>query len=145
MKDLVYKQDYLLLPKYVFYALSKWYPCDKVITRQVIKYVSARRDDHSSLMSSRHSNRFMMSSQKFYNTKENDFDEDLVHRDGGLVYELEINPRVIYLGKVTDTGERPHRAAIQNRKVDMHYLKKNLKSESIPFEELELSKKTTFS
>lgn len=142
---MVYKQDYLLLPKYVFYALSKWYPCDKVITRQVIKYAgAARRDDHSSLMSSRHSNRFMMSSSKFYNTKENDFDEDLIHRDGDFVYELEINPRVIYLGKVTDSGDRPHRAAIQNKRIDSLYLKKTLKSEHMPFEELELSKKTTF-
>jgi len=36
LKDLVYKQDYVLLPKHVFFPLSKWYACDKVITRQVI-------------------------------------------------------------------------------------------------------------
>ena len=60
MRDLVYKQDYLLLPKYVFFPLSKWYPCDKVITRQVIKYPNSRRkDDIASMMSSHHSQRFM--------------------------------------------------------------------------------------
>lgn len=41
MKDLTYKQDFVLLPKYVFYPLSKWYSCDKEITRSVIQF---RRD-----------------------------------------------------------------------------------------------------
>jgi hypothetical protein len=55
MKDLVYKQDYVLLPKFVFFPLSKWYSCDKVITRQVIKYPNRRRDEQQSMMSSHHS------------------------------------------------------------------------------------------
>ena len=56
MKDLVYKQDYILLPKFVFFPLSKWYSCDKVITRQVIKYPNnRRRDEQQSMMSSHHS------------------------------------------------------------------------------------------
>jgi len=67
-----------------------------------------------------------------------------VHRDGDFIYELELNPRVIYLGKVSEQGERKHRQAIQNKKVDYVYLKKTLKSENLPFEELELSKTTTF-
>ena len=33
MKDLMYKQDYILVPKFVFYPLSKWYSCDKIITK----------------------------------------------------------------------------------------------------------------
>ena len=36
MKDLTYKQDLVLLPKYVYYPLSKWYACEKEITRTVI-------------------------------------------------------------------------------------------------------------
>lgn len=36
MKDLTYKQDFVLLPKYVYYPLSKWYSCEKEITRSVI-------------------------------------------------------------------------------------------------------------
>lgn len=96
------------------------------------------------MMSSHHSQRFMISSQKFYNTKENDFDEDLVHRDGDFVYELEINPRLIYLGKINEKGERVDRNAVVNFKIDMNYLKKVIKTESLPFDELELSKRTTF-
>lgn len=36
MKDLTYKQDFVLLPKYVYYPLSIWYSCNKEITRTVI-------------------------------------------------------------------------------------------------------------
>jgi len=36
MKDLTYKQDFVLLPKHVYMPLSKWYSCDKEITRSVI-------------------------------------------------------------------------------------------------------------
>ena len=77
MKDLTYKQDFVLLPKYVYYPLSKWYSCDKEITRSVIQF---RRDRklggnlggdlgstslagvQSMNVSRRDSHRFMMSS-----------------------------------------------------------------------------------
>ena len=36
MKDLAYKTDFTVLPKYVYHPLSKWYSCEKEITRQVI-------------------------------------------------------------------------------------------------------------
>ena len=36
-KEVIYGEDYLLLPKFVFLALSKWYNCNKVIERLVIK------------------------------------------------------------------------------------------------------------
>lgn len=112
MKDLVYKQDYVLLPKFVFFPLSKWYPCDKIITRHVIKSSNVRRRDDQSMMSSHYSQRFMMSNQKFFNNKENDFDEDLIHRDGDYVFELELNPKIVYLGKISDKGEKLHKNAI---------------------------------
>jgi hypothetical protein len=33
MKDLTYKDDYVLVPKYVHYPLYKWYSSEKTITR----------------------------------------------------------------------------------------------------------------
>ena len=54
MKDLTYKQDFVLLPKYVYYPLSKWYRCEKEITRNVIQYRRERRagmGDSISMMS----------------------------------------------------------------------------------------------
>ena len=36
MKDLTYKEDFVLVPKFVYYPLSKWYASEKTITRQVI-------------------------------------------------------------------------------------------------------------
>ena len=106
MKDLTYKQDFVLLPKYVFYPLSKWYSCDKEITRSVIQFRRERKlggnfgDMNSASLvqmnslnvSRMDSHRFMMSSQKFWNPKEGQFEEELVHKKGEFVYELEINP-----------------------------------------------------
>ena len=85
MKDLTYKQDFVLLPKYVFYPLSKWYSCDKEITRSVIQFRRDRKlggnfgselgsvsivQQNTLNVSRRDSHRFMMSSQKFWNPKE---------------------------------------------------------------------------
>ena len=74
MKDLTYKQDFVLLPKYVYYPLSKWYQCEKEITRNVIQYRRERRagmgDSISMMSNSQQSKRFLMSSQKFYNPRE---------------------------------------------------------------------------
>ena len=106
MKDLTYKQDFVLLPKYVYFPLSKWYSCEKEITRSVIQYRRDKKlglgggaDGSSSIaglqslnVSRMDSHRFMMSSQKFYNPKEEQFEEELVHKKGEFVYELEINP-----------------------------------------------------
>ena len=36
------------------------------------------------------------------------FEEELIHRVGQIVFELEIYPNLIYLSKVTDKGEKPH-------------------------------------
>ena len=43
MKDLTYKQDFVLIPKYVYYPLQKWYSCEKEITRSVIQYRRERK------------------------------------------------------------------------------------------------------
>ena len=33
MKDMTYKEDFVLVPKYVYFPLSKWYASEKTITR----------------------------------------------------------------------------------------------------------------
>ena len=50
---------------------------------------------------------------------------------------------MLYLALVTDKGEKPHIKAVINGKVDFNYLKKVVKSESLPFEELQVSRKTS--
>lgn len=38
LKDAVYDEDFILLPKYAFFPLNAWYSCDKIITREVISW-----------------------------------------------------------------------------------------------------------
>ena len=78
----------------------------------------------------------MMSSQKFYNPNEGQFEEELVHKKGEFVYELEIYPIIFYLGCVSAKGEKPHQKAVVNGNVDFTYLRKVVKTDSLPFEEL---------
>ena len=52
MKDLTYKQDFVLLPRYVYYPLSKWYSCETEITRQVIQFRRERKLGESMTMMS---------------------------------------------------------------------------------------------
>lgn len=40
MRDVIYNEDFVLLPKFVFFALSRWYRATKVIERKVIHYKS---------------------------------------------------------------------------------------------------------
>ena len=144
MRDLTYKQDFVLLPKYVYHPLSKWYNCDKEITRSVIQYRRERKLTESQTMaSSINSRRFLLSSQKFYNPKEGHFEEELVHKQGEFVYELEIYPSIFYLAQVTEKGEKPHFKAVVNGHVDFAYLRKVAKTDSLPFEELQVSRKTS--
>lgn len=146
MKDLTYKQDFVLLPKYVYHPLSKWYNCDQEITRAVIQYRRERRMTESQTMASSiqsASKRFLLSSQKFYNPKEGQFEEELVHKQGEFVYELEIYPIILYLAQVTEQGEKPHFKAVVNGHVDFTYLRKVAKTDSLPFEELQVSRKTS--
>ena len=78
----------------------------------------------------------MMSSQKFYNPKEKELQDELVHKKGELVYELEVNPSMLYLALVTDKGEKSFHKAVSNGDVDFNYLKKVVKTDDLPFEEL---------
>lgn len=85
----------------------------------------------------------MMSSQKFYNPDERLFEDELAHKKGEFVYELEIHPILLYLAQVNDKGEKPHMKAVTNGKVDFNYLRKVVHTDSLPFEELQVSRKTT--
>ena len=78
----------------------------------------------------------MMSSQKFYNPVADTFEEELIHRVGQIVYELEIYPNLVYLSKVTDKGEKPHQKAVVNGKIDYNYLRRVAKTDNLPFKEL---------
>ena len=93
--------------------------------------------------SSQQSKRFLMSSQKFYNANEGELEGELVHKKGEFVYELEVYPILFYLSKVNDKGEKPHHKAVINGKVDFTYLRKVAKTDSLPFEELQVTRKTT--
>ena len=52
------------------------------------------------------------------------------------MYELEVNPSMLYLALVTDKGEKPFHKAVSNGDVDFNYLKKVVKTDDLPFEEL---------
>ena len=43
MREVVYGEDFILVPKYVFLPLSKWYKCTKTIERKVISYKTDRK------------------------------------------------------------------------------------------------------
>ena len=38
LKEVLYNQDFLIVPRYVYFPLSKWYKCTKLIERKVITY-----------------------------------------------------------------------------------------------------------
>jgi hypothetical protein len=102
MQEVVYNEDFVLLPKHVFFPLSTWYSCDAIITRDVISWraaVASKPGKFGRLdsMGSRNSSRFMMSNQKFYNPEEETYDVDLQKKVGDTVYELEIYPKLVYI------------------------------------------------
>jgi hypothetical protein len=43
LKDVTYGDGFILVPRFVFYPLSKWYKCTKVIERKVVSYKSDKR------------------------------------------------------------------------------------------------------
>ena len=67
----------------------------------------------------------------------------MVHKKGEFIYELEIYPKVFYLAQVTPKGEKPHQKAVINGVIDFNYLRKVAKVDHLPFEELQVSRKTT--
>jgi hypothetical protein len=94
-------EHFVVLPKFVFKALSSWYPCNLTIERAVIKR-KASHADHSSLFK-------------------------LVRED--TVFQLELDPKLVYFEKISSEGERPFAKCIQNQKIDKTYLTKVLKTD----------------
>ena len=87
-------------------------------------------------MLSSHSHRFMMSSQKFYNPVQEEFEEELQKRILDTIYELEVHPKLFYLALVTEKGDKPHKQAVVNGRVDFNYLRRVVKTDSLPFKEM---------
>lgn len=115
--------DYLLLPKFVFWPLSKWYACDKVIERMVISYKAAANSRRSSLqggifknegLRSSYAQKFIVSGQKFHKkSNAEDLDNDYQKRVGELVFEIEVNPKIFYLAPVNSlSGELSFRSLV---------------------------------
>ena len=85
MKEVFYGQEYIVLPKFVWLTLSKWYLSNKTIERKVI------------------------TKPKNF-SKSGTF----IQSHGKHNYELELNPKLIYFEEVTESGEKPHLKCIVN-------------------------------
>jgi hypothetical protein len=42
LKDVAYGTDFLILPRFMFFPLSRWYQCNSVIERKVIHYKTSK-------------------------------------------------------------------------------------------------------
>jgi hypothetical protein len=102
--------DFIIVPRFVFFPLSKWYSCNKVIERKVIKY---KHDKNKSL--NMFKQKKLASSQT---VKAQQLPENLFKVVGDTSYELEVYPKFVYFEKITEKGERPHQKAIINQKID---------------------------
>jgi hypothetical protein len=100
LKDVQYNQDFIIVPRFVFFPLSKWYSCNKVIERKVIKY---KHDKNKSL--NMFKQKKLASSQT---VKSQQLPENLFKIVGDISYELEVYPKFVYFEKITDKGDRPH-------------------------------------
>jgi hypothetical protein len=80
--------DFVVLPKVVFFPLSQWYKCNRVIERKVISYSAGLKRRNT-----------LTESQKL-----NGYSKTI----GDTTYELELKPKFIYFEKISEKGERPH-------------------------------------
>ena len=88
LKDVQYSQDFIIVPRFVFFPLSKWYSCNKVIERKVIKY---KHDKNKSL------NMFKQKKTASSQTvKSQQLPENLFKIVGDTSYELEVYPKFLY-------------------------------------------------
>lgn len=110
-----FNEDYVIVPKFVFNALSKWYTCNKVMQRTIIKSPTGAQSESGG-------------SALFRKTIKN------------KVYELEQNPKLVYFEKIGENGEKPHLKCFQNQKIDKNYVRQVLKSDTIPFYELQVTR-----
>lgn len=80
----------MVLPRVVFFPLSKWYTCNKVIERRVITYPIGAKNRKSLAEGPKSA------------------EDKYTKVVGNMVYELEVKPRCIYFERISDKGERPH-------------------------------------
>jgi hypothetical protein len=113
----VYAKDFLIVPRFVFFALQKWYGCNSVIERKVISCQKDKKKAINDFKQKRsQSNTVLLAEQipsLFYKTI------------GETNYELDVYPKFMYFQRINDKGEKPHQKAIVNRKIDASYIKKN--------------------
>ena len=102
LRDVEYGQDFVVLPRNVFFPLSKWYKCNKVIERKVIAY---KQDKNRAL--NLFKNKKSVSQSGLENSKLADIEKSF-KVVGDTTYELELYPKFIYIEKISDKGERPH-------------------------------------
>ena len=102
LRDVEYGQDFVVLPRNVFFPLSKWYKCNIVIERKVIAY---KQDKNRAL--NLFKNKKSVSQSGLENSKLADIEKSF-KVVGDTTYELELYPKFIYFEKISDKGERPH-------------------------------------
>jgi len=154
LKEIQEEQDFKVVPASLFRAFSRWYVCKTVIERKVVKLKA--KGKISQLLPSNSVN--ALEENKEENTlaiqplkgKQHSIaasfkqtSHQLTKNVGFDMFELELFPRFIYFQKVGLDGLKPHEKAIQNKKVDFNYVKKTLKSDKVPFQELYVSKTVT--
>jgi len=83
-------EDFVLVPKFVYIPLSKWYGCDKEIERKVIKYKTKDKSFQKKGKIPQLSSIIPEAYKK---------------EDGEYTYELEVYPKFIYYSRINDKGE----------------------------------------
>ena len=108
-----YLSEFVILPKFVFRPLSKWYGCDVELTSSLITYKQLLRQSRTSglqkqdSLRSSYSKNFKASGQKFNSKRQELIDDDYITAKGDVSLELEIAPKIVYLSLVDSaTGEK---------------------------------------
>jgi hypothetical protein len=158
-----------VVPEVVFKLFSKWYPCKTVIKRTVIKYKAKKEFAKLQLGMQPSVNAANLEpgkeeggsyvgmppgsgggQQPGLQKRKTQLQsamgapqQVLTKQTGDMIYELELFPRFIYFLKISDEGMKPYEKAIMNKRVDLNYVKKTLKMDKVPFNEVYLSKSYT--
>ena len=99
LREVSYGEEFMLVPKHVFYPFSKWYACTKTIERQVIKH--SVRTKALSLFKHKKLNSSVMPPQQA-------IPDHFFKEVGDTTYELEVYPKFLYFEKINERGEKPH-------------------------------------
>lgn len=103
-----YGDQFIVVPRFVFFPLSKWYKVTKVIERKVINYQSDKKKSLSLFkQKTQVGSRIITGSSQAV-------PEAFFKTIGETSYELEIYPKHIYYERINEKGERPHSKAVIN-------------------------------